>query len=172
MHLVHRLGIVALLLTLAGCAISVNPDTPQPRAKASRSVNASERALLEQQVADAERAFAKTMADRDLVAFERFLSRETVWKSGPDGERNPLRGPAAVVGYWKRYFETPAAPFSWSPESVHVLDSGELAISAGPVFDPKGKRIATYTSIWRQEAPGVWKVIFDWGAPWVEPVKP
>ncbi len=46
---------------------------------------------------------------------------------------------------------------------MHVLASGDLAQSTGPVFDPEGKRIATFKSIWRQEAPGVWRVVFDGG---------
>ena len=37
------------------------------------------------------------------------------------------------------------------------------ASSSGPVFDPSGKQIATFSSIWRLEAPGVWRIIFDKG---------
>lgn len=44
-----------------------------------------------------------------------------------------------------------------------VLDSGTLALSTGPVRDPKGKLVATYTSIWRLEAPGTWRIVFDKG---------
>ena len=42
---------------------------------------------LTRQVEDTERAFAKTMADRDLEAFESFLAEETVFFSG----QTPLR---------------------------------------------------------------------------------
>ena len=38
---------------------------------------------LQRQVADTERAFAKTMADRDHAAFAKFLSAETIFFSGP-----------------------------------------------------------------------------------------
>ncbi|HJV94943.1 MAG TPA: nuclear transport factor 2 family protein [Albitalea sp.] len=116
-------------------------------------------AALERQVADTERAFAKTMADRDLAAFTRFLSEETVFFSGP----TPLRGKAAVAAFWKRFYDRPAAPFSWQPERVQVLDSGTLALSTGPVFDASGKRVASFTSVWRLEAPGVWRIVFDKG---------
>ena len=44
-----------------------------------------------------------------------------------------------------------------------MLDSGNLALSSGPVRDPNGKLFATFTSIWRQEAPGTWRIIFDKG---------
>jgi hypothetical protein len=68
-----------------------------------------------------------------------------------------------VADWWKRYYEGPDAPFSWQPEDVEVLDSGTLAISSGPVRDPKGALIATFTSIWRLEDTGTWRIIFDKG---------
>jgi hypothetical protein len=48
---------------------------------------------------------------------------------------------------------------------VEVLGSGTLALSTGPVRDPSGKLIGTFTSIWRQDAPGVWRIVFDKGNP-------
>jgi ketosteroid isomerase-like protein len=137
---------ILLALALAACAT--------PMTKASN-------AELRKQVADAEQAFAQTMADRDLAAFTSFLSQETVFFSGP----KPLRGPAEVTAFWKRFYETPKPPFSWRPETVEVLESGTLALSTGPVFDPSGKKFATFTSLWRQEAPGVWRIVFDKGNP-------
>jgi ketosteroid isomerase-like protein len=114
---------------------------------------------LQRQVADTERAFAKSMADRDHIAFASFLSDESVFLSGS----KPLHGKQQVAGAWKRFFEGPTAPFSWQPEQIEVLPSGTLALSSGPVRDPQGKLIATFTSIWRQEAPGVWHIVFDKG---------
>lgn len=116
-------------------------------------------AELKHQVEATERAFAKTMADRDLVGFKRFLSQETIFFTGP----TPLRGPDAVAGWWQRYYEKPQAPFSWEPQQVEVLDSGTLALSSGPVHDPQGKLIGRFTSVWRQEAPGVWRIVLDKG---------
>ena len=128
----------------AGCAV-----TP-PRSNAAE---------LQRQVADTERAFAKTMADRNHAAFVTFLSEEAIFFTSTQ----PLRGRQEVADFWKRFYEKPAPPFSWKPEQVEVLESGTLALSSGPVFDPAGKNVATYTSIWRLEAPGVWRVIFDKG---------
>jgi len=114
---------------------------------------------LQRQVADTERAFAKTMADRDHAAFASFLSDETIFFSGAKA----LRGKKQVVDAWKPFYDEPAAPFSWQPEVVELLDSGNLALSTGPVRDPQGKVFATFTSIWRLEAPGTWRIIFDKG---------
>lgn len=129
---------------LAGCAAV----TPHPTATD-----------LQQQVADTERAFAKTMADRDFTAFASFLTDEAIFFAGA----RALRGKQQVIDVWKRFYDGPTAPFSWQPEVVEVLDSGNLAISTGPVRDPQGKVTATFTSIWRLEAPRTWRIIFDKG---------
>ena len=44
-----------------------------------------------------------------------------------------------------------------------MLDSGTLALSSGPVHDPQGKLVGTFSSIWRLQAPGQWKIVFDKG---------
>jgi len=116
---------------------------------------------LEQQVLDAERAFARTMADRDHVAFTSFLADEAIFFAG----ERPLRGKAAVAEGWAPYFEEEPAPFSWEPDQVQVLDSGSLALSTGPVYAPSGEITGRFNSIWRQEAPGEWRVVFDKGSP-------
>jgi ketosteroid isomerase-like protein len=116
---------------------------------------------LREQVRQAETAFAKSMADRDHAAFVSFLADETVFF----GPRDVLRGKAKVAEGWKRFFEGEAAPFSWAPERVEVLDSGTLAMSSGPVRDPAGKRVGTFNSVWRREADGRWKIVLDNGCP-------
>ena len=113
---------------------------------------------LKQQVSDTERAFARTMAERDHAAFTIFLSDEAVFFSG-----RVLRGKQAVADAWKRFYEAPLAPFSWQPADVEVLDSGTLAISSGPVKNARGELIATFTSVWRRDASGQWRIIFDKG---------
>jgi ketosteroid isomerase-like protein len=112
-----------------------------------------------QQVAATERAFAKTMADRDLKAFASFLSDDTVFFSGP----RPLHGKQAVIEAWSRFYDKPQAPFSWAPKVVEVSGDGMLGISGGPVYDPQGKLFACFSSVWRQESPGIWKIVFDRG---------
>lgn len=117
-------------------------------------------AELQQQVRATETAFAQSMAARDHAAFSAFLSEEAVFFSGA----KVLHGKAAVAQAWKRFFDAPTAPFSWQPDQVEVLPSGTLALSSGPVHDAQGKLIATFTSVWRQEAAGVWRIVFDKGS--------
>ena len=138
--------LVVLFVLVAGTAIAA----PRDRAAEVRA---------------AERAFAKTMADRDLAAFGRYIADEGVFF----GRKGPTRGRAAVVADWKRFFEGPDAPFSWEPETIEVLPSGKLALSSGPVKDPKGTLIGTFSTIWRLEPDGKWRVVFDKGCPVCEP---
>ncbi len=107
----------------------------------------------------AEIAFAATMAARDHAAFTTFIAGEALFF----GRQGVLRGKDAVAAGWQPFFAGEKAPFSWAPEIVEVLDSGMLALSSGPVRDPDGKQIATFNSIWRREADGQWKVVFDKG---------
>ena len=101
------------------------------------------------------------MADRDHTAFASHLADEAIFFSG----ETPVRGKQAVAADWKRFFEGPDAPFSWAPDRVEVLGSGSLALSTGPVYDPAGKVIGRFNSIWRREASGQWRVVFDKGSP-------
>lgn len=116
---------------------------------------------LQEQVLAAERAFAKSMADRQLAAFSACIAEEAIFFTGAA----PLRGRSAVVAGWSRYFDAAVAPFSWAPDRVEVLSSGTLALSTGLVRDPAGQVIGRFNSVWRQEAPGVWRVVFDKGSP-------
>jgi len=107
----------------------------------------------------AERAFAKSMADRSLDAFADLLSDEAIFFTGP----TPLRGKTAVLSWWSRYFASKEASFSWAPDQVEVISSGTLALSTGPVRDPEGNVTGRFNSIWRLE-PGGWRVLFDKGS--------
>ena len=119
---------------------------------------------LADQVRRSEMAFAKTMADRKIDAFGEFVSKEGLFFGG-----KLHRGRDEVTAAWKKFFDGPAAPFSWEPETVEVLDSGTLALSSGPVHDPTGKLIGRFNSIWRLESDGKWRVIFDKGCDVCEP---
>jgi glyoxylase-like metal-dependent hydrolase (beta-lactamase superfamily II)/ketosteroid isomerase-like protein len=143
-------GVPAAASSVAAAAVkSSTVPAPSPAPSAADEVRATET------------AFAKTMAARDHAAFTAMLADETIFF----GSTRVLRGKAAVWEGWARFFEGPNAPFSWAPERVEVLDSGRLALSTGPVFDPSGQRTGTFNSIWRREDDGRWRIVFDNGCP-------
>src|SRR4029079_9520303 len=115
-----------------------------------------------QSVADTERAFAATMARRDAAGFASHIAQDAIFMGAADAPR-VLRGKQAIVEAWKDYFDGPQAPFSWEPDIAEVLDSGGLALTSGPVHDPKGELIGRFNSIWRKEPDGRWRVVVDRG---------
>lgn len=111
-------------------------------------------------VMETERAFAATMANRDFEKFKTFISEEAIFFSG----EKPLRGRQQIADAWEGFFKEATAPFSWEPEQVDVLESGKLAWSTGPVYDPEGKQVATFNSVWQLDASQQWRIIFDKGS--------
>ena len=106
-----------VLLTLSAFVAACAQMPAQPDIKTAR-----------QQVFTAERAFAKSMADRSLKDFSMFVSEEAVFFGGAKS----LRGRDAVVAAWQRFFEGDTAPFSWAPETVEVVT--EVVRQEMPVF--------------------------------------
>ncbi|MFC1661519.1 YybH family protein [Gemmatimonadota bacterium] len=115
---------------------------------------------LATEVESREIAFAKTMADRDLDAFLTFVSPEAIFFNGNE----PLRGRDAIVQSWAPFFESAAAPFSWHPDVIEVVESGQLALSSGPVRGASGEVVGRFNSIWRKDVDGQWRVVFDKGS--------
>ena len=90
---------------------------------------------LKESLRETETAFAKTMADRDHAAFASFLAAETVFfgarrAAGQGGRRRGMEGLLR---------RRRPAPFSWAPDSVEVLDSGQLGFSQRARVRPRGQ---------------------------------
>lgn len=137
------------LMMVGGTLLVAQSGRPAPQ----------DHATLTRTVRAREEAFARTMAQRDHAAFTTFLSSEAVFAGA-----TVLRGRDEVATAWRRYFEAPAAPFSWTPDLVEVLESGRLALTSGPVTGADGKPVGRFNSIWRLEDDGVWRVVFDRGS--------
>jgi uncharacterized protein (TIGR02246 family) len=116
-------------------------------------------AALEREVAATETAFAQTMVDRDFDAFARYVAEDAVFLNGGD----VLRGKPAILAFWRKFYAEPAAPFTWKPDLVAVLPTGDIAQSIGPVAGPDGKVASRFYSTWRREADGRWLVVLDDG---------
>ncbi|MDP9126607.1 MAG: nuclear transport factor 2 family protein [Pseudomonadota bacterium] len=128
------------------------------QAAAAALPSQAELAAVVVDVKAAETAFARTMAERKLDKFAEFVAEDAVFNG-----RGPQIGRAAVIEAWKPYFDKPDAPFSWGPDAVAPTADGRLAISTGLVRDLTGKLIGRFTSIWRKDADGHWRVVADQG---------
>ena len=149
----------ALLFTTVALVACASTPGSAPR------IDAATAAQLEREVAATERAFAKTMADRDHAAFARFIAEDASFRNN----QGPVLGKAAIVADWQRFYQGPQAPFSWEPDLVNVQADGRHALSTGPVRDAQGKVFFRFLSVWRREADGSWKVVIDMGVPFAPP---
>jgi len=159
-------GLVALLALQGSAIAGQEAEAPQGQvAEASKSQAAERLTATEREVEATERGFARAMADRNLDAFASLVADDAVFRS----DSGLLIGRAAVVDGWRNFFAPGPAPFSWDPDTVTVSQSGDTALSSGPVFDRNGRRFARFTSIWRHElaADGrsQWRIIVDQGVP-------
>ena len=139
--------LITALFLLEGCVAAGGPGT-------ASTVEA------EEAVRNTELAFAKAMAERDFNSFVAHLSRDAVFFD----DRKIQHGSAEVSAAWKPLFSGAKAPFSWAPDHVEVLASGDLALSTGPVV-VNDKVVGRFNSVWRLEAPHTWRIVFDKGEP-------
>jgi len=146
----RNVGLALLRAVLVAAAFAAGTAGAQSELEARRA-----------EVFAAERGFARSMAERDFESFGRYVAEDCVFFSGS----MPLRGRDAVLGAWKTFFDGPRAPFSWEPDQVEVLESGDLALSTGLVKSSEGAVSARFNSIWERQADGRWLVIFDKGGP-------
>jgi ketosteroid isomerase-like protein len=135
---------------LPGAVGASTPDKTWP--------SADEIARRVAEVTATETAFAAAFAARDVAAFRRLLAPDTIWMG-----KAPLHGPEAVMAAWMGLLTAPKPPFSWSPDLVLVLPSGDLARTTGPVLDPDGKQVGRFQSTWRRKPAGSWEIVFDFG---------
>ena len=143
-----RAAVISMIGVFAAATGLAAAQTPSPEAGKA-------------EVFAAERAFAKAMADRDFTAFGRHVAGDTLFF----GTAKVHRGRDAVLAAWKAFFDGPQVPFSWEPDQVEVLDSGQLALSTGPVRNPQGQVVARFNSIWMRQPDGRCLVVFDKGSP-------
>jgi uncharacterized protein (TIGR02246 family) len=141
-------GLACALALTAACAPAPPPDT---RAADEAAIRTADQAL--------------SAAAKDL---DRFMAAWTA-----DGVMMPpnqpmASGTAAVRTTFGAMLAAPNLNVSWTPTTVDVARSGDLGYSIGTysltMDGPDGKPIADhgkYTTIWKKQTDGTWKVAAD-----------
>ena len=111
--------------------------------------------------------FSKAAERRDVDAFVAFIDDDARFVG-----RTVMRGPLDISAAWSAFFEDDGPAIKWRPRFVEVLADGNLALTRGPYRlidrDADGasvERWGTFNSVWRKQADGTWRVVFDAGSP-------
>lgn len=122
-------------------------------------------------VACREIGFSKSVEQRNIEAFKSFLDADARFVSDA-----PLRGIEAIAEAWSVFMPEDGPRIKWRPQFVEVVAEGNLALTRGPyrytVKDENGAEQhfwGTFNSVWRKQADGGWKVLFDAGGPAAKP---
>ncbi len=142
----QRLALLALLL-LGGCVTDA----------------ATRKLTLEDEVMDADRAFAHDVQQRRL---EGWVAAFDEHGSQVDEQGAPVSGKDAIRAYMKAAFDDPGFQLSWEPVEASVPEGGKLGfvwghwtLRATGAQESHGR----YLDIWKRGADGKWKLLFDVG---------
>ncbi len=112
-------------------------------------------------------AFSQSVEVQDLARFRTFIDDDARFVGNAVS-----KGPAAIADAWSAFFTAKGPQIKWRPQFVEVLEDGKLALTRGPyrmvTTDEDGKKIShwgTFNSVWRMQADGEWRVVFDAGSP-------
>ncbi len=117
---------------------------------------------------DADRAFAEATAKGRLEGFSSFLAEDAA-TFRPDSP--VIRGRKAVAERWAPLLNNPAMSIRWQPLDATISSSSDLGYTIGAYEIVRSGEnagvVATgkYVTIWKKQADGSWKVIFDSGVP-------
>jgi ketosteroid isomerase-like protein len=149
MHRQKAAMAVLLSLLLASCT-------------GSRRAQAGPEVLIQ-----ADRDFAQATAEHHLEGFRSFLAEE-VTSIRPNSPI--IRGKEGLAARWAQLLTDPATSITWKPMHAVISETGnmgftlgsyELMRSSGPSRQQAGS--GKYITIWKREAGGAWKVVFDSG---------
>jgi len=126
---------------------------------------------LAEEVRCREIGFSKAAEKQNARRFASFIDADARFVSS-----TVTRGPLAVAEAWKVFFTGDSPTIKWRPQIVEVLEDGKLALSRGPYRvisnDEDGNETehwGTFNSVWRLQADGGWKVVFDAGSAAAQP---
>ena len=110
--------------------------------------------------------FSKSAETQDADLFVSFIDPDARFVGD-----SATRGTAAIAEAWSVFFTESGPSIKWRPQFVEVLEDGTLALTRGPfrliTKDEQGvetEHWGTFNSVWRPNADGEWRVVFDAGS--------
>lgn len=160
----RRVAPFALLLcSIAACAphhaASARADAAEPFAR---------RPALEASLLQADRDFARTVAEKGLEGWVSWFTSDGVQFPAKEGL---AIGHAAIRRVMADAFADPTLELSWEPAEASAAASGDLGYTIGHAFvskkGPGGTKVVVsklkYLTVWKRQPDGSWKVGADLG---------
>ena len=151
----------ATALVVAAACGAPAPDAAAPVSESPAATAESE------QLMEADRAFARAVAARGTDAWVDAFAEDGAMLQ-PGGE---VRGHDAIRQAMAGAFSTPGFSLTWEPTRAEISRGGDLGYTIGryvntsPGPDGPVSREGAYTTIWRRDPSGAWKVALDLGVP-------
>jgi ketosteroid isomerase-like protein len=150
---------LAATVATTGTALAQNAAPPPP----APAPTAEECAVWNREL-----SFAKAIADHDKAAFAEHVHPHAAFAAK---SRRPQRGRDVIVQRWAGLIDGTDLKLHWYPRQVVVAGEGDIAYSSGPALyeavapregEPKFT-LGGFQSVWRKDADGTWRVLFDDG---------
>ena len=164
-----------VVLALVGCSrfASAGDDVvdsaPLPLATGTVPASTDECAVWHR-----ERSFAHSVEAHDIAAFASHVAAGAVFDAGA---ADATRGRDAIVAGWKSILEETSLVLRWRPGIVDIGGDPSVALSRGPYIlqlrrlgQAPSVSVGLYQTVWRRDADGVWRVLFDGNASALRPV--
>ncbi len=118
---------------------------------------------------DADEQFCNATRERRLEGWMSYFAPDAA--IFPIG-RPTIDGKEGIRAFYEKVFGDPSFTLEWRPVKADIAASGELGYTYGTSDmkrkDASGKEIASkgkYTTIWKKQPDGSWKVALDIGTP-------
>src|SRR5262245_24043880 len=115
-------------------------------------------------IVKADEAFNQSVQERNLSRFLSFIGENATFSGGMPNE---IKGRDAVAKDWAPFFEKNGPTLVWKPIKGELLGAGDLGYTVGTsefrsTVDGKVRvRHGNYLTVWRKQADGSWKVVYD-----------
>jgi ketosteroid isomerase-like protein len=149
-------NVIVFALILASCTVAFSQgQNSRPSAKSSS------RAALENELRQADLAFAKATADRRLEGWMSFFADDAAVLH--DGKT--VNGKSALRQYYEPIFANKSFALSWTPTHAEAAKDGTLGYTYGTYEARNGDKVShgMYLTIWRK-INGRWLVVMDTGS--------